>query len=101
VAGNVIKIRDVVLDSKAHVVTKNGVAIDLFPREFALLEHMMRHPNQVFSADELLDRVWSSDTEASPHTVRSCINRLRDKLDADGEESFIRTTYSVGYSVPS
>ena len=101
ISGNVLKIRDIVLNATTHVVERNGKEISLFPREFALLEHLMRHPNQVFSAEDLLDRVWSSDTEASPHTVRSCINRLRSKLDDTDDDSFIRTIYSVGYTVPS
>ena len=101
ISGNVIKIRDVVLDSSKHLVKKNEEVVELFPKEFSLLEHLMRHPNQVFSADDLLDRVWASDCESSPHTVRSCINRLRAKLDDDEKNSFIRTIYSVGYTVPN
>ena len=101
ISGNLLKIRHIALDSTKHIVTKNDEVIELYPKEFSLLEYLMRHPNQVFSADDLLDRVWSSDSESSPHTVRSCINRLRLKLDQEGTESIIRTIYSVGYTVPS
>ena len=100
ISGNLLKIRHVALDSGKHIVTKNDQEVELYPKEFSLLEYLMRHPNQVFSADDLLDRVWASDSESSPHTVRSCINRLRAKLDEDGKDSFIRTIYSVGYTVP-
>ena len=52
-----------------EIVHRAGEELTLLPKEFALLEFLMRHPNQVFSADALLDRVWSSDSEASPETI--------------------------------
>jgi len=60
-----------------------------------LLEFLMRHPNQVFSQDALLDRVWSSQSDATSNALTTCIKRLRKKLPAD----LIKTVYGVGYKL--
>ncbi|NJL71697.1 MAG: winged helix-turn-helix transcriptional regulator [Candidatus Competibacteraceae bacterium] len=69
------------------------------PREYALLEFFMRHPNRTFTQNELLDEVWSKDSEASPDTVRVHITKLRAKIDNldKGQESLIKTVHRVGY----
>lgn len=96
---NVLKVKDIELDPNEHKVTKNGKEIKLFPREFALLEFFMRHPNQVFSADILIDRVWQSDTEATAKTVRVSLMRLRQGLEEDKDNSLIKNVYGVGYKL--
>lgn len=94
---NVIKIGDLVLDSVSHRVTKGEKELQLMPREYALLEFFMRNPGKVFSADTILDKVWSNYSEASPDTVRVHITKLRSKIDSDGQESLIKTLHRVGY----
>ena len=96
---NVLKVADISLNPRTYAVTKGGADIRLLPKEFALLEFLMRHPNQVFSAEALLDRVWRSENDAAPETVRTCIKRLRRKIDGDGEESVIQTLHGVGYKL--
>lgn len=95
--GNVLKLGQIVLERNTHRVTKTGEEIQLLPKEFALLEFFMRHPNQVFSAEALLDRVWASDSEASPETIRTYIKRLRQKIDNKEGPSLIQTVHGVGY----
>lgn len=90
---------DLSLDPVAHKVTRGGEELSLHPREFALLEHLMRNPNQVFSAENLLDRVWKSDSSVGPEGVRASIKRLRKKVDVEGKESVIETVYGVGYKL--
>lgn len=97
----VLKVGECVLEPSSRRVTKNGVPINLLPREFALLEFLMRHPNQTFSPRTLLDRVWSSESDASPDTVRIHIMRLRNKLDENADDSFIKTVHRVGYMLVS
>lgn len=92
-----IKIKSLVLDPNALRVTKDGKDVTLAPREFALLEFFMRHPNEVFSADAILDRVWPTDSDASSTSLRTCIKKLRQKIDADDESSFITNISGVGY----
>ncbi|MBS1994186.1 MAG: response regulator transcription factor [Cyanobacteria bacterium SZAS LIN-2] len=85
------------LDVKAQKVTRNNVEIRLLPQQMALLEFFMRHPGEIFSSETLLDRIWSSEADTSPDTVRVHITRIRQKIDEDGQQSFIRTMHRVGY----
>jgi len=73
--------------------------VALLPKEFALLEFFLRHPNQVFSPEALLDRVWSAESEASPDTIRVHITKLRGKIDTEGQPSMIKTLHRQGYKL--
>lgn len=84
-----------VLDPGRMRVTKDGQHFTLLPKEFQLLEFLMRHPNQVFTNEAILNNVWPSDADASPEAIRSTIKRLRKKIDPDG--NLIRTMHGVGY----
>jgi DNA-binding response OmpR family regulator len=94
-----LRVREIEIDVNKHTVTKNGEPVHLLPKEFAVLEHLVRYPNRVFTADELMERLWPADTEATIHTVRSCINKLRTKLDDKGSASIIQTKYGAGYQL--
>lgn len=96
-ASNVIENGRLVLDVSACRLLKDGQPIELFPKELALLEFLMRHPNKVFSIEALQERVWSSDSEASPETIRVHIARLRSKIQSEGEKPFLRTVHRQGY----
>ena len=96
-ATGVIKIGEVELDPQRRVVTKSGTEVHLLPKEFALLEFLMRNPGQVFSQEALLDRVWSSESDVAPDTVRVHIRKLRSKLDSNDGSSLIRTVHREGY----
>jgi len=88
---------DLELDPVARSVEKRGKPIHLEPKEFNLLEFFMRHQNQVFSADALIERVWPSDTMVSPDAIRTYIKVLRKKLDDDNGPSLIQNVRGVGY----
>jgi two-component system phosphate regulon response regulator PhoB len=62
-----------------------------------MLEFFMRHPNQVFSPEAILDRVWMDDSTASPDTVRTHIKLLRRSIDSSDGESFIENVRNRGY----
>jgi len=98
-ATGILQSGDVVLDPNTHVVTKNGVEVRLLPKEFQLLEYFMRHPNQVFTAEMLLDGVWHSESDAGGEAVRTCLKRLRKKLDVEEGDSIIQTLHGVGYKL--
>jgi len=98
-AAKVLEIGGLSLDPIARKVTRNGEEIHLLPKEFSLLEFLMRHPNQVFSAEALIDRVWESDTLALPDTIRTHIKTLRKKIDAAGKPSLIVTVHGIGYKL--
>jgi Response regulators consisting of a CheY-like receiver domain and a winged-helix DNA-binding domain len=74
---------------------KDNEVITLVPKEFQLLEFFMRHPNQVFSSEALLNRVWPNNSESAPQALRTAMKRLRKKIDPDGE--LIKTVHGVGY----
>lgn len=92
-----ISVGGVVLDARKHVVLKDGKPVDLVPKEFALLEFFMRNPESVFSAETLMARVWSTDSESSPDVVRKYISSLRTKLGREGKPPVISTVYGIGY----
>lgn len=85
------------LDPQNHRVTISGTEVTLLPKEFALLEYMLRNQNRVFSADTLLKNVWQSGEEGGPEMVRTCMSRLRQRIELDGADSIIETVYGVGY----
>lgn len=87
------------VDTRKHLVFAGEEEVRLSPQEFSLLEFFLRHPDEVFSAETLMQRVWSSYSEASIQAVKVAINRLRSKLKATGEEEPVKivTVHGVGY----
>ncbi len=98
-AQDVMRFRDLEIDVHEFKVLKGGHEVHLLPKEFRLLEFFLRHPHQVFSAEDILSSVWESDTEALLDTVRGHITRVRKKLDTAGTASIIATVYGVGYKL--
>lgn len=94
---NVMTRGDLVIDPSRFYATKSGEALQLVPKEFALLEFFMRNPGQVFSADNLISHVWTADEEVSPDTLRTHIMNLRKKIDRQGQDSMLETVHGVGY----
>jgi two-component system OmpR family response regulator len=81
-------------------VLKDGQEVELRPKEFALLEFLAKHPGESFSADAILERIWSSDALSTADTVRTHIMTLRKKLgDHDDRNSMIKTVRGRGYSL--
>lgn len=89
----------IVLDRVAHRVTRDGRELHLGPTEYRLLEHLMQHPDRVFSREQLLDAVWGSDVYVEARTVDVHVGRLRKTLMAEGGSDPIRTVRSAGYSL--
>jgi DNA-binding response OmpR family regulator len=84
------------LDDERRLVTVAGRAVDLSPREFSLLECLLRHPGQVLSRDQLLEQAWPYGDFLMPNTVDTYVHYLRDKLGADAAAR-IQTVRGVGY----
>ncbi|HET9754993.1 MAG TPA: response regulator transcription factor [Candidatus Limnocylindrales bacterium] len=85
----------IALDETARRVTVDGSAIDLSPREFSLLECLLRHAGQTLSRDQLLDQAWPFGVAVTPNAVDAYIHYLRDKLGTAGR--CIQTVRGVGY----
>lgn len=96
---DLLTVADIVLDRQSKQVTKSGKDVKLMPKDFAILELLMTYPNKVFSAEALIERIWSSSADASPDVVRKHINRIRTQIDSDEGTSLIRTVHGVGYSL--
>lgn len=94
---NTLKAGNITLDPNTFSVWRADEKINLSKIEFALLEFFMRHPKQVFSPELIISRVWPSDAETAPETVRTCLKRLRSKIDEDGKPSLIQNIHGVGY----
>jgi DNA-binding response OmpR family regulator len=92
---NVLTISGITMDVARYRVTKDDKPINLLPKEFQLLEFLMRHPNHVYAPEALLTRVWPSDTEATAEALRSTVKRIRKKIDPEG--TLLRTVHGVGY----
>lgn len=101
VTGNLLTAHDLTLDTQNATVTRAGKSIRLLPREYAVLEFLLRHKNQVFSIESLLDRIWHTSSDSSPDAVRQAISRLRTKIDTDGQPSIITTVVGLGYTIES
>ncbi|MDZ4836115.1 MAG: response regulator transcription factor [Candidatus Melainabacteria bacterium] len=97
--GDQIAVGDVEIDTGSRSVMVQGKTVTLKPREFVLLEFLMRHQSKVISPDEILQNVWSSDSDATSETIYTHVKNLRKKLAAHGAETFIRTVHGAGYVV--
>jgi DNA-binding response OmpR family regulator len=95
--GNELKVGTLVLEPTTFRLTRDGEEIKLLPKEFALLEFFMRHPNEVFSTEALIARVWESDSDVSPEVVRTYINRIRNKIGRSNDETMLKTVHGLGY----
>lgn len=98
---DVLEIGPLVINRDSHEVkTLAGKDIQLTALEFGILYLLASHPNRVFSADEIFERVWQQESVVSAKTVMVHVSHLRDKIQkvTDGEE-VIQTVWGVGYKV--
>ncbi len=92
-----LAIEDLSLDLLTREVVRAGQKIDLQPREFALLEYLMRHAGRVVSKTMILEHVWNYGFDPQTNVVDVLVCRLRNKLDRDFEKKLIHTLRGVGY----
>ena len=98
-AGDVLQHRDLVVDTKSKQVSKNGIPLHLRPKEYSLLEFLLLHQGTIFSAEAILERVWASESESANDAVLTCVKRLRQQIDDQGQPSFITTVRGSGYMI--
>jgi DNA-binding response OmpR family regulator len=94
-----LRVDDLTLDLVRHEAQRAGQIIELTAKEFALLEYLMRHPGQVLTRTQIIDAVWSYDSEALSNVVDIYIHYLRDKIDRNSSRPLIKTVRSVGYKI--
>jgi two-component system OmpR family response regulator len=88
---------DLSLDLLTRRVERAGRPIDLRPREFALLEYLMRHPGRVLSKTMILSHVWGYSFDPGTNVVDVLVSRLRDKIDEGFDTKLIHTVRGAGY----
>lgn len=98
-AGDTLHFADIAMDLRNRRVTRAGKVIALTPREFELLEVLMREPGRVFSRSELCERVWRRPYEYDTRTVEIFVTRLRKKIDFESVEPLICTERFSGYAI--
>lgn len=98
-ANNPIQIGDLSVDVITRQVQRAGRRIDLSAREFALLEYLARHADQVVSRSMILDKLWDMNRDPLTNVVDVHINRLRKKIDHGFKEPLIHTMRGMGYVI--
>jgi DNA-binding response OmpR family regulator len=93
----VLEAGDLSLDPAGHTVRRSGMEVALTPREFALLELFMRHPDQVLSKTAILRHVWDAHYDGDPNVVEVYVGYLRRKIDAPFGRRSLQTVRGAGY----
>jgi len=94
-----LTVADLTLDLIRRTATRAGQVIELQPREFALLEYLVRNRGKIVSKTMIMDHVWGYDFDPSTNVVESRMSRLRDKVDRDFEAPLIKTIRGAGYVI--
>jgi DNA-binding response OmpR family regulator len=92
-----LSVGDLSLDLLSRKVMRGATAIDLRPREFALLEYLMRNTGKVVSKTMILSHVWEYNFDPQTNIVDVLVSRLRDRIDRPFEKKLLQTVRGVGY----
>ena len=95
--GSTLRYKDLELNDQTMMVKRAGQDIELTHKEFALLEYLMLHPEQVLTKDTLMQHVWNYDADILPNTVEVYIGYLRNKIDKPFKTPLIQTRRGFGY----
>lgn len=96
-AETVLEVEDLQMDLLTQQVRRDGNLIRLQPREYKLLEYLMRHPGQVVTRAMLLEHVWGYHFDPQTNVIDVHISRLRQKIDRNFEVSLLETVRGTGY----
>ena len=99
IASPTLTVGDLVLDQNTRQVTRAGLPIDLTPKEYSVLEYLMRHEGRVMSRTLITEYAWGYHFDPGTNIVDVVINHLRKKIDAGHERKLITTVRGVGYVV--
>jgi len=92
-----LKVADLEMDLLAHKVTRGGESFNLQPREYKLLEYLMKHAGQVVTRTMLLENVWEYHFDPQTNVIDVHISRLRQKIDKDFDNQLLSTVRGAGY----
>ena len=94
-----LAVADLELDLTSRDVRRNGRTIELTPKEYAVLEYLMRHPGRVMSRTLITEYAWDYHFDPGTNIVDVVINRLRKKVDAGQEKKLLHTVRGIGYVI--
>jgi two-component system OmpR family response regulator len=95
----ILSVGDLRLDPRTREVTRGGKPIQLQPREFRLLEFLLRHAGQVITRTMLLENVWDYNFDPQTNVIDSHVSKLRRKIDADFDAPLLHTVRGAGYKL--
>jgi two-component system OmpR family response regulator len=98
-ASPVIEVADLQLDQNTHEVRRGGELIELTPKEYAVLEYLMRNAGRVMSRTLITEYVWGYHFDTGTNILDVVINHLRKKIDAPFQKKLIQTVRGVGYII--
>ena len=100
-AGTILTLDDLSLNTLTYEVKRDGEEIRLSGKEFSLLEYLLRHPNQIFTKEQIIGHVWNYDADILPNTVEVYIGYLRKKVDRPfpKKPALIHTVRGFGYKI--
>ena len=94
-----LNVGDLSVNLITREITRGGKYIDLQPREFSLLEYLMRNAGRIVSKTMIMEHVWDYHFDPQTNVVEARISRLRDKIDRDADQKLIHTMRGVGYVI--
>ena len=93
-----ISLGNILLDQETKNVFVDSRAVRLTKKEYAVLEFLIRHPNQIFSSQAVLEAAWAAEAEPSAEALATCIRNLRRKMASDGQECLVKAIAGAGYT---
>jgi DNA-binding response OmpR family regulator len=92
-----LEVGGLIVDPMTHTVEREGRSIDLTPKEFALLEYLMYHPNQVVTREMIEQHIWNYDFECESNVIDVYVRRVRRKIDDPFPVKLLATVRGIGY----
>ncbi len=99
IASPILRVGDLELDRDTRTVTRGGELVDLTPKEYTVLEYLMRHTGRVMSRTLITEYAWGYHFDPGTNIVDVVINHLRKKIDVSGAPKLIHTVRGVGYVI--
>ena len=96
---NLFSAGDLVLDAQSRKVTRGGQEVSLLPKEFSILEYLLRNKEKVLSREQIENRIWNYEFSGSSNNVDGYMSRLRKKIDEGREPRLIHTVKGVGWVI--
>ena len=97
--GTVLQVGDLILDTTTREASRQGMSLELTSKEYALLEYLMRHPNQVLTRTMIAEHVWNYDFDNATNVIDVHIRNLRRKIDDPFPTKLVQTVRGAGYRI--